>query len=79
LAALEGSCKVPVAGHARLEQNRITLKGLVANLSGSTVVTAEMSGDPEKARELGIALGQELIRQGAGAILAEISQHGSSR
>jgi hydroxymethylbilane synthase len=79
LSALEGSCKVPVAGHARLEQDRILLKGLVANLTGSTIVSGEMSGDVQRPRELGIALGQELLRRGAGAILAEISQHGPSR
>jgi hydroxymethylbilane synthase len=79
LTALEGSCKVPIAGHARLQEGRVHLKGLVGNLSGTFVVTAEMTGDPDKARDLGIALGQELIRCGAGAILAEIAQHGTSR
>jgi hydroxymethylbilane synthase len=79
LAVLEGSCKVPIAGHARLQEGRIRLKGLVGNLSGTLIVAAEMTGEPDKARELGIALGQELIRCGAGAILAEIAQHGTSR
>lgn len=79
LAALEGSCKVPIAGHARLENGQILLKGLVANLAGTVVVSAEMAGAPAKAHELGIALGQELLRRGAGAILAEINQHGTSR
>ena len=79
LAALEGSCKVPIAGHARLENGRIVLKGLVANLAGTVVVTDERTGDPSKARELGIALGKELIRRGAGAILAEINQDGATR
>jgi hydroxymethylbilane synthase len=79
LAVLEGSCKVPIAGHARIENGRIALKGLVANLTGTVVVTAEMTGIPSKARELGIELGQELLRRGAGDILAEISQHGTSR
>jgi hydroxymethylbilane synthase len=79
LAVLEGSCKVPIAGHARLEDGQIKLKGLVANLAGTVVVTSEMTGTPAKARELGILLGQELLRRGAGDILAEISQHGSSR
>jgi hydroxymethylbilane synthase len=79
LAALEGSCKVPVAGHARLVDGVITLKGLVANLSGTTVVSAEISGDPGKARELGISLGKEILDRGGREILAEISQHGTGR
>jgi hydroxymethylbilane synthase len=79
LAALEGSCKVPIAGHARLENGRIVLKGLVANLAGTVVVTEELTGEPSKARDLGIALGKELIRRGAGDILAEIGQNGGTR
>jgi len=79
LAALEGSCKVPIAGHARLVDGKIVLRGLVANLSGTVVVTDEVSGATGNARELGLTLGQELIRRGAGDILAEISRHGTSR
>ena len=79
LSALEGSCKVPIAGHARLKGDQIVLKGLVANLAGTVVITGEVTGDPIRAQELGITLGKDLISRGAGAILAEISQHGSSR
>jgi hydroxymethylbilane synthase len=79
LAALEGSCKVPIAGHARLENGQIILKGLVANLAGTVMLTDEVTGSAAKARELGLALGQELIRRGAGKILGEIGQDGSSR
>jgi hydroxymethylbilane synthase len=79
LSALEGSCKVPIAGHARWENGNLVIKGLVANLAGTTVITDEISGSPARAQELGLKLGQELIRRGAGKILAEISQHGSSR
>ena len=39
LSALEGSCKVPIAGHAVLKEGRILLKGLVANLAGTVLVT----------------------------------------
>ena len=79
LSALEGSCKVPIAGHAQLTNNRILLKGLVANLSGTLVIRGEVTGDSQKAHQLGIGLGQDLISRGAGSILAEISQHGTSR
>ena len=79
LAALEGSCKVPIAGHARVENGQIVLKGLVANVSGTIMLTDEVTGDVRKARELGLALGQELIRRGAGKILGEIGHDGASR
>jgi hydroxymethylbilane synthase len=79
LAVLEGSCKVPIAGKARVEGDRIILAGLVANLSGTVVLREEISGSIENPRQVGLALGQELIRRGADRILAEISQHGTSR
>jgi hydroxymethylbilane synthase len=79
LAVLEGSCKVPIAGHAKLQDGRITLRGLVANLSGTVVVSDQISGDSSKAVELGIQLGKILVERGAGVILAEISQSGAAR
>ena len=84
LAALEGSCKVPVAGHATIVEGQIVLKGLVANLAGTTVITGEITGDTSKARDLGLTLGKDLLDRGGRAILAEIAggagpSHGSSR
>jgi hydroxymethylbilane synthase len=73
LAALEGSCKVPVAGYAQIIDGQITLKGLVANLSGSSVIAGEITGDSSKARDLGMTLGKELLDRGGRAILAEIA------
>jgi hydroxymethylbilane synthase len=78
LAAVEGSCKVPIAGHARIVDGLITLKGLVANLSGMAI-TGEISGEPGKARELGIALGKDILDRGGREILAELNQHGTGR
>jgi len=52
LSALEGSCKVPIAGHAILEGGRIALRGLVANLEGTIVIKGEATGEPEKAHHV---------------------------
>jgi hydroxymethylbilane synthase len=82
LAVLEGSCKVPIAGHGKLLEGRITLRGLVANLAGTIVIADEIAGDAgntSAARELGLKLGKQLVARGAGAILAEISQSGATR
>jgi hydroxymethylbilane synthase len=82
LAVLEGSCKVPIAGHAKLMNGCITLRGLVANLAGTIVIADEITGDAGNtsvARELGLKLGKQLVARGAGAILAEISQSGAAR
>jgi len=82
LAVLEGSCKVPIAGHAEYQSGTITMRGLVANLAGTVVVEERISGNADSdstARELGIKLGKQLVERGAGDILAEISQRGASR
>jgi hydroxymethylbilane synthase len=82
LAVLEGSCKVPIAGHGKLLDGRITLRGLVGNLAGTIVIADEITGDAgniSAARELGLKLGKQLVERGAGAILAEISQSGAAR
>jgi hydroxymethylbilane synthase len=82
LAVLEGSCKVPIAGHAEFKDSKVALRGLVANLAGTVVVEDRISGNADTeamARELGIKLGRQLVDRGAGDILAEISQRGASR
>ena len=82
LAVLEGSCKVPIAGHAEFQAGKIVLRGLVANLSGTVVVEERISGNADTedmARALGIKLGKQLVERGAGKILAEINQRGASR
>jgi hydroxymethylbilane synthase len=82
LAVLEGSCKVPIAGHGKLLNGRIELRGLVANLAGTIVIADEITGEagnPSAARDLGLKLGKQLAARGAGSILAEISQSGTAR
>jgi hydroxymethylbilane synthase len=76
LAVLEGSCKVPIAGHGKL------LNGSITYLAGTIVISDEITGDAgntSAARELGLKLGKQLVARGAGVILAEISQSGAAR
>jgi hydroxymethylbilane synthase len=79
LRALGGSCQVPIAGRAALDGNQLTIKGLIASLDGRRVIMHQMAGVPERAHELGLQLGRELLARGAGDILAEIAQHGADR
>lgn len=74
LRALGGSCQVPVAGRAKLAENKLTIKGLIASLDGVRVITEELTGSPEQAQQLGMELGQRMLSRGAGEILAEIIQ-----
>jgi hydroxymethylbilane synthase len=77
LRALGGSCQVPVAGRARVEESRVHLKGLIASLDGKRVIEATIAGQTSEANQLGLQLGERLIAAGAAEILAEIAEHES--
>ncbi|HVO18593.1 MAG TPA: hydroxymethylbilane synthase [Anaeromyxobacter sp.] len=76
LARIEGGCQVPIAGHARLEGGQVWLRALVASVDGARVVRGERRGPPERARELGVALAEELLGRGADRILREAGGQG---
>jgi hydroxymethylbilane synthase len=70
LRRLEGGCQVPIAAYGEVEGERLLLRGLVARLDGSQLFRAENRGDdPEK---VGRQLADELLAQGAAAVLQEI-------
>ena len=66
---LEGGCQVPIAGFALLEDGQLWLRGLVAEEDGSRVLRAEGSAPRAKGAELGIDIAEQLLAQGADAIL----------
>ncbi|WP_436915935.1 hydroxymethylbilane synthase [Acinetobacter gandensis] len=68
-AYLEGGCQVPIAGYAVLQNGQIHLEGRVGSVDGKTLLKAQQIGARENAEQLGVALAQELLAQGAGDIL----------
>lgn len=90
LAKLEGSCKIPVAGHAILEDGgRLNLQGMVGDVQGTKIIhgaTDSYFSDPDpgswvqQAKDLGDELGESLLARGAGelvrqALAAEARHH----
>lgn len=69
LARLEGGCQVPIAGHATLAGETLTLTGLVAGLEGRTVIRETLEGPAEQARIIGLTLAERLLDMGARRIL----------
>jgi hydroxymethylbilane synthase len=69
---LEGGCQVPIAVHAIVTDGQLSVSGLVGAVDGSTILRANISGAASDAQTLGIALAEEVLAQGAGAILAEV-------
>jgi hydroxymethylbilane synthase len=72
LHRLEGGCQVPIAGHARLEDGQLRLRGLVSSLDGVTVHESEEAGPISDARGIGVRLAERLLDAGAGEILAAL-------
>ena len=72
LNRLEGGCQVPIAGHGKISQDQFILTGLVAEVDGSRLIKAEMSGPMDSSEAIGIDLAEELLAKGADQILKEL-------
>jgi hydroxymethylbilane synthase len=69
---LEGGCQVPIAAHALIKENHVSITGLVAAIDGSILIKETHIGKIEDATNMGITLAQKLLDQGAGPILEKL-------
>ncbi|MCA9515781.1 MAG: hydroxymethylbilane synthase [Myxococcales bacterium] len=78
LAGLEGSCQIPIAGHARVgADGSVHLEGLVADPSGAPILRDVAEGPAERAHALGAGLAERLLENGGRAILARLVAAGA--
>lgn len=64
LAALDGSCRTPIAGHARIAADgMLTLRGLIVTPDGGRAHETNRSGPANEAAALGADAGAELKRR----------------
>ena len=66
LAVLDGSCRTPIGGHARLSGGTVRFRGMIVAPDGSAAFEVLREGRREQAAELGADAGREL-RDQAGA------------
>ena len=66
---LNGGCQVPIACYAERQNGEIWLRGMVGDPDGTQLLTAEARGPEGAPEELGIAVAEDLLSQGAQAIL----------
>lgn len=78
LQTLHGSCSTPLGCYARIEGESLTVDGMVGSLDGDTVLrsgTSDRLGRQENrashARDMGHALAEELLREGAAKLIEE--------
>ena len=67
LAALGGGCLVPIGAYCHRDGDELSLRAVVASADGTQMVCA--SARHTDAETLGERLAQQLLDQGAGAIL----------
>ena len=69
---LEGGCQVPIGGHAVLDGDNLSMRGLVGSTDGQQIIRAASSGHRNDAETIGIAIAEELLSNGADKILQEL-------
>lgn len=73
LACLDGNCRTPIAGQAKVIDGKVHFKGLISKPDGKDMIHVELSGAPEDAVKIGHDAGLE-IRRIAGDKFAEYGQ-----
>jgi hydroxymethylbilane synthase len=71
---LNGGCQVPIAGFAEIQGNMLVMRGLVGSPDGATLYRAERKGAFSQATEIGVAIADDLLAQGADKILKALYQ-----
>ena len=72
LQRLEGGCQAPIAALARIENDWLTLEGLLASPDGKTVLRDCAEGDPHNAESIGHLLAERLLKNGGRELLEAI-------
>ncbi|MBV9521278.1 MAG: hydroxymethylbilane synthase [Alphaproteobacteria bacterium] len=72
LAALDGSCKTPIAGYARIDGLMLRFDGMILSEDGRESYAASVTGDPGDAAGIGHEAGQEIRRKAPDAFLQRL-------
>lgn len=70
LAALDGSCRTPIAGHAVLDGSQVRLNALIVRPDGSEIHRASRTGAAADGERLGKDAGEELKARGGPGFFA---------
>jgi hydroxymethylbilane synthase len=69
LWVLNGHCNSPIAGLSTIDGAQMSLTASVLDLAGGAFIEVSRSGPADRPRELGRAVGLELLEKGAAAII----------
>jgi hydroxymethylbilane synthase len=71
LAVLDGSCRTPIGGYARVSGDTIRFRGLIAKTDGSEVLDISSEGRRQDAAKLGAGAGHDLKARAGSGFFAE--------
>ena len=66
---LMGGCQVPIGAYATISDDVLDLDGLVGATDGSSILRQQVTGSTSQPEELGIRLAEQLLGDGAQALL----------
>jgi len=69
LRALGGGCRLPIAALGKLDDQRLSLEGMLAAPNGTAVIREKISGAKEEAEELGEKLAEIILEKGGKKLL----------
>ena len=75
---LQGGCQVPIGAFAEIEQQVLSMRGLVGSVDGQLMLEDRVVGSINDAEALGIELAEKLLAAGAAAILKEVYASGDT-
>ena len=75
LRELEGGCQVPIGVNSNVQDEKLSLTGMVASIDGKILIKDKTIGSIYKPEDVGRKLAEKLKSQGADDILSEIFEH----
>ena len=74
VARLGGGCQMPIGALATMSGGQLTVRGVVISPDGTRMVEGNSEGAATDAERLGIEVADQLLRHGAGDILADVQR-----
>jgi hydroxymethylbilane synthase len=72
LHAVEGGCRAPVAALATVDGHILKITAMVADKTGTKIITKSLEGETSQAESQGVKLAQMMLEAGAAALINEI-------
>ncbi|HSP96816.1 MAG TPA: hydroxymethylbilane synthase [Candidatus Dormibacteraeota bacterium] len=76
LTTIGGTCTTPLAGHAEIDGDRLTLRAAIAHPEGRPLVRGERSGAVADGARLGAELARALLAEGGAEVLRSLGWSG---